>query len=127
MSTIGDERVYYKRRYCLIYATQVSNQLRHTHSFAKSCNFNFHNFTRTPLLPPESAFIYIHFASGYVSRPILYHHLFMLSIANSAVSLLMPTLTNPAFFIMSYTPYGVALLSSFIGKSWSSTLSGSPF
>jgi hypothetical protein len=51
----------------------------------------FHGRTREPLLPPPSAVINKLDASGYKTLPILVHHRRMLSTANSAVSLSVPT------------------------------------
>jgi hypothetical protein len=63
-------------------------------SFDNSCSLVFHSFTRAPLLPPESAVMYIRSARGYSQAPTSYHHFRMLSTANSAVSALIPSLTN---------------------------------
>src|SRR3954471_11164328 len=46
--------------------------------------------------------------------------------AKAAVSLLMPTLTQPAFAARSYTPYGIARPSAWLRKSYTSTSSGLP-
>ncbi|GHU53744.1 hypothetical protein FACS1894200_14230 [Spirochaetia bacterium] len=45
--------------------------------------------------------MYILFMKGYSSRPSSFNHFRMLSTAKSAVSLLVPTLTNPLFLASS--------------------------
>ena len=47
------------------------------------------------------------------------------STAKAAVSALVPTFTQPAFAVRSYTPYGATLPSCLSAKSWSLTRSGS--
>src|SRR4030065_688848 len=59
---------------------------------------------RAPLLPPESAVITSVRARGYARRPIVRHQRRMLLTANAAVSWSIPTLTQPAFLVKSYTP-----------------------
>ena len=65
-------------------------------SLAKDCSCVFHKRQRVPLLPPPSAVIYNAVAFGKFSAPIKYHQFRMDWTANSAVSLLMPTLTYPS-------------------------------
>jgi hypothetical protein len=46
---------------------------------------------------------------------------------NSAVSLVIPTLTKPALVVISYTPQGTTLPSFLSSKSWTFTRQGPPF
>src|SRR5215469_2714431 len=73
-------------------------------SSAKTCSSAFHKRTRYPLLPPLSAVINNSFALGYLILPTTDHHFLIVSTANSAVSAPTPTLTNPWFLNISYTP-----------------------
>src|SRR5260221_6166985 len=55
-------------------------------SLARVCRAFFHSLLRTPLLPPPSAVISSSDAWGYRCLPQRFHHLLILSTANSAVS-----------------------------------------
>src|SRR5271156_2360048 len=59
---------------------------------------------RAPFEPPQSAVIVSSLACGYRSRPIPSSQRRIEATANSAVSLVIPTLTQPALAVTSYTP-----------------------
>src|SRR3954451_24460690 len=96
-------------------------------SVANFCNSFFHSLLLELLLPPPSAVTKSLLANGYCSLPMCCHQVLILFTANAAVSLLMPTLTQPSFFAISYTPYGTALPNSLSIKSCTFTSVALPF
>ena len=97
-------------------------------STASLASSAFQARTRFPFESPPSAVSVV--AVGKRVRPSVFHHRRIDSTANSAVSAVSPTDTQPSSLPMSYTPYGIALewsprLRS--AKSWVDTLVGSPF
>ena len=94
-------------------------------SVANSASSVFHNRNREPLDPPASAVITNLVAVGYVPAPMV-HHRRIDSTANAPVLASVPTLTQPVFAAMSYTPYGATFPNCLSTKSWTLVFVGSP-
>src|SRR5262249_44338622 len=73
-------------------------------SSANSCSATFQRRLRKLLLPPPSAVTNNSVACGYNGYPIFCHQRRIVATAKSAVSWSVPTLTQPAFAVRSYTP-----------------------
>ncbi len=70
-------------------------------SFANPCSSVFQSLHLLPLLPPPSVVINNRLAFGKRILPISFHQVRIDCTANTAVSLLIPTLTEPSLFAIS--------------------------